>query len=136
MSGMIEIWSGRMRTALIIGLPLAWALCLFLFMNVTSPLQSGPLSVLTVFVLVYLLITSALYAGVIISHMLAGFLGWRRPLHRKKLYYLISVIGLAPVFFLALNTLGQLELKEVMLVILLLTMGCFYVMRRSRKGGL
>jgi hypothetical protein len=136
MNSITALWSGRMRAIGIIGLPFLWALCIFLFMNVTSPLQSGPLSVLAVFVLVYLLITSTLYAGIIVGHKVAGFLGWRRPLHRKQLYYLVSVIGLAPVFFLALNTLGQLEIKEVLLVILLLAMGCFYVMRRGRKGSL
>lgn len=136
MKALSAIRSGKMRVVAIIGLPFLWALCIFLFMNVTSPLQSGPLSVLTVFVLTYLFITSTLYAGVIVGHKIASFLGWKRPLHRKQLYYLVSVIGLAPVFFLALNTLGQLELKEVLLVILLLTMGCFYVMRRSKKAGL
>lgn len=136
MKGITAIWSGRMRAMGIIGLPFLWVLAIFLFMNVTSPLQSGPLSVLAAFVLVYLFITSTLYAGVIIGHKIASFLGWQRPLHRKQLYYLVSVIGLAPVFFLALNTLGQLEVKEVLLVVLLLTIGCFYVMRRGRKAGL
>lgn len=136
MKAFAALWPGKMRAATIIGLPFLWALCIFLFMNITSPLQSGPLSVLAVFVLVYLFITSTLYAGVIVGHKVASFLGWRKPLHPKQLYYLVSVIGLAPVFFLALNTLGQLEIKEVLLVILLLTMGCFYVMRRSRKEQL
>lgn len=136
MNGITKLWSGRMRAITIVGLPFVWVLSIFLFMNITSPLQSGPLSVLVVFVLVYLFITSTLYAGVIIGHKLASFLGWQRALHRKQLYYLVSVIGLAPVFFLALNTLGQLEIKEVLLVILLLAIGCFYVMRRSRKATL
>jgi hypothetical protein len=130
---LMATWQGRVRALAIVGLPLIWALSLLIFMNITSPLQNGPLSVLAVFVLAYLFITSALYAGVIVVSKLVSFLGWSKPLHRKQLYYLVSVIGLGPVFFLALNTLGQLEIKEVILVVLLLAMGCFYVLRRSRK---
>jgi hypothetical protein len=136
MKNITAIWSGKMRAITIIMLPFFWALSIFIFMNITSPLQSGPLSVLVVFVLVYMFITSTLYGSVIVGHKLARFFGWQQPLHRKQLYYLVSVVGLAPVFFLALNTLGQLEIREVLLVILLLAMGCFYVMRRSRKAAL
>lgn len=136
MNERMAAWSGRIRVIGLAGLPVVWAFALIIFMNATSPLQNGPLSVLGVFVLAYLFITSTLYAGVIVLNKLVSFLGWARPLHRKQLYYVVSVIGLGPVFFLALNTLGQLDIKEVVLVLLLLGIGCFYVLRRSRKEAM
>ena len=136
MSEFITAWSGRVKFLAIAGLPFLWAICLVIFMNITSPLQNGPLSVLAVFSLAYLFIASTLYAVAIIAFKIAHLLGWRRSLHRKQLYYLASVISLGPVLLLALNTLGQLEIKEVILITLLLTIGCFYVLRRSRKEAL
>jgi hypothetical protein len=105
-------------------------------MNITSPLQNGPLSVLAVFTLLYLFLVSALYAIAIATFKVVELLGGPHYLNRKQLYYLASVIALGPVFILALNTLGQLEIKEGVLVIVLLVLGCFYVLRRSRKEAL
>ncbi len=130
---LIATWSGRAKPLLIVGLPFLWAVCLFVFMNITSPLQSGPLSVLAVFSLFYLFLASTLYAVIRAGFKLAWLLGWHKPVHNKRLYYLVSVISFGPVFILALNTLGRLEIKEIILVTLLLIIGCFYVFRRSRK---
>jgi predicted membrane protein len=88
---------------------------------------------LLVFVLAYLVITSSFYALALLIVRLVRFLGWKRVLPAKTLYYLVSVIALGPVFVLALNTLSQLEIKDVILVMILLLVGCFYVLRRSRK---
>lgn len=129
-------WWKRVRLLALLGQPFIWAISLFIFMNVTSPLQSGPLSVLGAFVLIYLFVLSSLYAAAMVGYKIAGLIGWRKPLGRRRLYYLVSVVALGPVFILALNTLGQLEIKEVILVTLLLAMGCFYVLRRSRKEAL
>ncbi len=115
------------------GLPFLWALCLFIFMNVTSPLKNGPFSVLVAFAIIYLLITSLLYAIALASTRIALLFGKQIPLSRRRLYYLMSVLALGPVFILALNTLGQLDIKEILLVSLLLCLGCFYVLRRSRR---
>src|SRR5689334_13638872 len=111
-------------------LPIIWGLGLFIFLNVTSPLQSGPLSVLAAFVLIYLLVTSIMYVVCTLFLKVTAFLGWKKVVPPKTVYYLVSVIGLGPVFILALNTLGQLEIKDIILVVLLLVVGCFYVLRR------
>jgi hypothetical protein len=123
----------HVKTFATYGLPFVWGAGLFVFLNITSPLQSGPLSVLVAFVLVYFFVTSLLYAVARLAIRIGNFLGWKRDIPPKTIYYLVSVIGLGPVFILALNTLGQLEIKDVILVILLLVVGCFYVLRRSRK---
>lgn len=124
--------SKNVRTTIVL-LPFVWALGLFIFMNTTSPLQSGPMSVLIVFSLVYLFLVSACYASVLLFLRLGRLFGRNLKMDRRKLYYLVSVISLGPVFILALNTLGQLEVKEVLLVLALLGLGSFYVLRRSKN---
>jgi hypothetical protein len=51
-------------------------------------------------------------------------------------YYIASIVALAPVFLLALNSIGQLEVKDFILVIMLVGLACFYVIRRSRVKSL
>lgn len=114
-----------------VGLPLLWIVLLVLVVNITNPIENGPLSVLAVFILIYLSVTSVMYVvSYGVTKLLQAF-GWRSGLSSRKLYYLVSVLGLGPVFLLALNTLGQLEFKDVVLVTLLLLLGCFYVLRRG-----
>lgn len=116
----------------LVGFPILWGAGLFIFMNTTSPLQNGPLSVLFVFTLFYLLLVSSLYCFALLTIKLINFLGARIQINKRKLYYLMSVLSFGPVFLLALNTLGQLELKEVLLIAALVIVGSFYVARRSQ----
>src|SRR6266567_9336129 len=128
--------SKKARTVGVIFLPVVWALGLFVFMNTTSPLQNGPVSVLVVFSLTYLLLVSACYVAALLFVQLGRFFGWgAKKVDRRQLYYLVSVLSLGPVFILALNTLGQLEVKEVLLVIILLGLGSFYVFRRGKNAA-
>lgn len=130
---LIKTSSGRLKLFAVLGLPVLWGVALLIFINITSPLQSGPLSVLAVFTLGYLFITSVLYALTLSAYKIGRLFGWRKVVSSRQLYYLVSVIGFWPVFLLALNTLGQLEIKEVILVTLLISIGCFYVVRRGRN---
>lgn len=118
---------------ILVTLPIIWGAGLFIFMNTTSPLQNGPLSVLFVFTLFYLFIVSSFYCLALFSVKISNFLGWQIRINKRKLYYLISVLSLGPVFMIAFNTLGQLELKEVLLIIALVIVGSFYVVRRSQN---
>lgn len=131
---LIKTSSGRLKLFAVLGLPVFWGVLLLVFINVTSPLQSGPLSVLAIFALGYLFITSVLYVLILSVYKVGRLFGWQRVAAQKQLYYLVSVVGFGPVFLLALNTLGQLEVKEVILVTLLITIGCFYVVRRGRNS--
>jgi hypothetical protein len=129
----IKDWLRHARLAAIYGLPFVWGVGLFLFLNVTNPLQNGPLSVLTAFILIYLFVTSSLYAAVFSVIKVLLILKIKIRINMKTTYYLTSVIALAPVFLLALNTLNQLDAKDVILVLVLISLGCFYVLRRSSK---
>jgi len=102
-------------------------------LNMSNPLQSGPLVILVVFALLYTLIVSVLSATV---HLLGAAIGMLKPNQAftlRRVYYVISIVALAPVLFVALNTLGQLDLLETILIAVLVGLGCFYIVRRSEK---
>jgi hypothetical protein len=123
----------HINTATIYAAPVAALIALILVLNTTNPLQSGPLVILAVFVLIYVLIVTALSA---VFHLVATILRMIRPASHfsmRRGYYVVSIIALAPVLFVALNTLGQLDVLEIILIILLVGLGCFYVIRRTAK---
>lgn len=120
-------------TILIYMAPIVCLMTLMFVLNVTNPLQTGPASILLVFVMLYLLVFTTLSA---ILHIVGAV--WRvvRPGRVRSLrrgYYVLSVISIAPVLMVALNTLGQLGILEGSLILLLVGLGCFYVLRRTTK---
>ena len=124
------------RHAHVVGVYAAPFICLLalgVVLNMTNPLETGAISILLVFVLLYLLILSVLAA---LFHLFGSV--WRMVKPHKQIrmqrgYYVLSIVSLAPVLFVALNTLGQLEALEMVLIILLVGLGCFYVLRRTAK---
>jgi uncharacterized membrane protein len=111
--------------------PLVTFLALSTVLNMTNPLQSGPVIILVVFVLLYLFVVSAICAAL---QLLAAVIRMLRPASRfslRRSYYVVSILGLAPVLLVALNTLGQLDALEIVLILLLVGLGCFYVVRRT-----
>lgn len=113
-------------------LPIVWILALILVLNLTNPLHGGPLGVLVVFCLLYLCVSSLLFALVDLVMRFYALIRQRTYIADRRTYYVSSTLALAPVFMLALNTLGSLDWQEVLLVILLISVGCFYVVRQTR----
>lgn len=114
-------------------MPLFALLGLAVVLHMTNPLYTGPLSILAVFVLIYLLILSTLC---VVLRLLAAVIRLVKPQYQFPLrrgYYALSVVSLAPVLLIALNTLGQLDILECTLILLLVGLGCFYVLRRTAK---
>jgi hypothetical protein len=103
---------------------------LVVLLNRTNPLDVGPAGILLVFGLAYAFISSALYLLLTLVMMLLAYFVTIRVASRRKLYYLSSIIALAPVFLLALNSIGQLEVKDFVLVLALVGFACFYVVKR------
>lgn len=113
--------------------PIVTLLALGIVLNITTPLESGPLIILVVLLLLYAFICSLLAA---VLHSVTTILHAMRPKNRfsaRRGYYVVSVISLAPVLFIALNTLDQLDPLEIILIILLVSLGCFYTLRRTAK---
>lgn len=105
---------------------------LFFMLTIASPLAVGPAGILIVFGLLYALIFSTLYGLMLLtSTVVQKFTSVGFP-SRRKIYYMISIIAFGPVFLLALNSIGQLDTKDFILVVLFLIIACFYVSRRVR----
>lgn len=117
-------------------MPLGAFIALFIVLNVVTPLALGPAGILLVFGLIYIVVVSFSYSFVSLALSILlrfGLMKHSSLLPGRRLYYLISFMSLGPVFLLALNSLGQLEWKDFLLVLLLISIGSFYVLRKTRS---
>lgn len=132
---MIEL----IRSRWIFAIPLVSALAIFILMVQTSPQSVGPAGILLVFLLLYVFFASCLFivlhAGESIVRRLAGEDRVRRlprwGLEVKRAYYLASVVAFVPVALLAMQSLGQLQVTDVLLVAALAGLLSFYLLRVS-----
>lgn len=112
-------------------LPLVWLLLTIAVMVGTSPLQVGPAGILLVFVLFYVFASSILFDLIFFSGKAWNKMSGKSFLSARTSYFVASAIALGPVFMVALNTLGQLGIVEIILVMVLIAVACFYIVRRS-----
>lgn len=125
--------------ALIYILPILSALFLLLILNTTNPLDGGPAAILVVFILLYIVFAGLFFvllrSGVRIASRIwaqrktINAREWRIGVRRA--YYVASVLAFGPVLLLAMQSVGQLQLRDVLLVVALLSLAIFYVIKRS-----
>ncbi len=124
------------KTLLSIGLVSAGLLLVLL--NVTTPPTSGAGVVLLVFLLGYVVLvvcTTFLLWG--INRVVMKLSAELRHVHRgqglslKKSYYYASVVALAPIILISLQSVGGVGGYEVFLVMLFVVLGCVYIARRT-----
>jgi len=109
-----------------------------LFMT-TTPATAGPLGLLVIFISAYLaslgMMSFFLYGG---SHLAATFFSGfstrrpLRPLTLRRSYYYATVVAVAPVMLVGLQSVGSVGIYEVGLVILFVGIGCVYISRRTQ----
>jgi len=121
----------HLRASLIIFLPILWLTAIVMAMNLTSPIIAGPAGILFVFLLFYFFSLSTIYLILKLLLKLWVLTGRNSNFGKRKTMYLACVLALAPIFLVALNTLGEIGIVEVALVGLLVGLGCFYIVRRS-----
>lgn len=112
---------------------------LAIILQTTTPATIGPLGLLFVFILLYVAALSALtffiYALSRVAARVAISLTVRKPLQALNLrqaYYYGSVIGLAPVMLLGMQSVGAVGVYEAILVVVFAVLGCVYIAKRSR----
>lgn len=104
----------------------------------TTPDSAGALGVLAVFVLAYMLVLSVLTffiwgVSFMIARAARGVM-LRRPVERlglRRAYYFASVLAIAPVIVISLQSVSGVSGYELGLIALLAGLGCVYVAKRT-----
>lgn len=114
------------------------AIVLLFFVSTTTPATAGPLGILIVFICLYVVVFGSLTFflwGVhrIIVKLLKPFTVRRpmQPLSLQRSYYYSSVLALAPVMLIGMQSVGALTIYEVGLVAIFATIGCVYIAKRT-----
>lgn len=115
-------------------------LILLLVMNRSDPVSTGPGGILLVFIIIYLMIASLLFVTL---HWGVNFVtgqvakrGTRVSMRSyrvgvRKAYYIASAVAFGPVLLLALNSVRQLQVTDILLVVALLSLAIFYFIKRE-----
>jgi hypothetical protein len=121
---------GKFKIAVIYLLPVILFGAIIALFNETSPLRVGPLGILSVFGLVYLLVLAVLSAFAYFCMALIGHFRAIERITKRRWYSVSAIVAIAPILLLALNTTGQLAIKDVVLVLLLVSFVCFYISKK------
>ena len=112
---------------------------LFVILNLTVPSQVGAVGILAVFLLAYSIALSSttflLWASARLLSRVGRETRWLRAgeaLSFRQAYYYATVIALAPVMVISLQSVGGVGVYEIGLILLLVALGCVYVSRRLK----
>ncbi|MGB4420459.1 MAG: hypothetical protein WBI29_01500 [Candidatus Saccharimonadales bacterium] len=112
---------------------------LTILLNVTNPASAGPFGILILFVSTYV-VSVGLITGLIcifsknISRLSFIFMSRRPidPISLKNAYYYSTVISLAPIMLIGLNSVGAGSFYSTLLVIIFESIGVIYVSKVIR----
>lgn len=118
-----------------------WLFFILLYlMNAVDPISAGPGGILVSFILIYLIVTSLLFTilhlGVrVVSHQIvkrgSRVTARSYKMGVRKAYYIASAVAFGPVLLLALNSVRQLKLTDILLVGMFLVLAIFYISKRE-----
>jgi hypothetical protein len=113
---------------------------LIVLLQTTNPSTVGPLGLLAVFFLLYVImlgaVTELLWVGSRLVQAVGRKFTSKRPPGRLSLqrsYYFSTVLALGPVMALAMVSIGSFGVYEIILIGLFLVVGTLYVSRRSNS---
>ena len=116
------------------------AILLVVIFQTTVPAAIGPLGILFVFVLMYMLTLGVLTflifgLGNLFQRFITSLLVVKKPFQALSLtrsYYFSSVISLAPVMLIGIHSVGELGFYDVLLVAIFVAISCVYVAKRTQ----
>lgn len=120
--------------------PILSIIALFMLWNSTNPATVGPLGILTVFILLYIFWASIFFIFLHISFKIIERVDWIKAVlggkhspkfKHQKAYYTASILAFIPVLLLAMQSVNQLTLRDIGLVILFVALAIFYVIKRT-----
>ncbi len=113
------------------------AIALVFLLNQTTPNQAGPLGVLIIFFLMYVValggVTFVLHGGSRLIAKLSASLTVKRPfriISLKQSYYYASIIALAPVMLIGMQSVSGINIYDILLVVFFVAIGVVYISRR------
>lgn len=135
----ISWWYSRDMLEKIVGICFVIATVLLaVLLYTTTPAAVGPVGVLVVFALMYMLalgaLTFLLFGLSNIISIFSSFITVKKPIRALTLsrsYYFSSVIALAPVMFVGMQSVGGVGGYDVLLVIFFVVIACVYIAKRT-----
>ena len=114
------------------------ALMLIVLLLTTAPADTGPLGILGFFVFLYLTALGVLtFLFQLFRILLFRFLpsqqkSWRvRDITLRQSYYYASVIAAVPVMFIAIQTVGEVGVYQILLIFFFAVIAWIYVSNRT-----
>lgn len=132
-------WYSKSMLGRILTISLTVALMLLvILLQTTTPATIGPLGILLIFVLMYVSVLCALtfllfFSSRVIAKI-SSSVTVRRPLQPMSLirsYYFSSVIALAPVMLIGMQSVGDVSFYEVVLIATFIAISCVYIAKRT-----
>lgn len=115
-------------------------LLLLVMLQTTNPSTVGPLGLLAVFFLLYIVVlgvmTELLWIGSYVFQLVGRRVMVKRPPERLSLaraYYFSTVLAFGPIIALAMQSIGSLRAYELILISIFLAVGTLYVAKRSSR---
>lgn len=122
----------------ILAITIASAAMLGILLFTTTPASTGPLGILAFFVFMYLSVLGVLtflFRGVSLLASKAPWLRSKRlrlnELTLRRSYYYASVIALAPVMIVAMQSVGEIGPYQILLVLFFIIIAWVYVTNRT-----
>lgn len=114
------------------------AIALIVLLTATEPAAIGPVGILAVFILMYMsalgVVTFLLYGGSrVISKIASSFTVKKpiAPMSFRRSYYFSSVIALAPVMIVGMQSVGGVGVYELLLIGIFELIACTYIAKRT-----
>lgn len=112
---------------------------LLIIWRFTAPTTIGPLGILVVFILMYTLALGVLTFFLLgINRLIIRIFPSRKkggvstePMTVNRAYYFASVIALAPVMFIGMQSVSEVGVYELILITLFVGIGCVYIAKRT-----
>ena len=115
---------------------MASILTLLYVFNTFDPGRVGPVGILFIFILIYLISLGVFFfvldVGLTFVLKILNKDGKKeKTVEFKKAYYIASIAAFLPVLMLGIQSVGQLQLTDVLLVVAFLSLAIFYVVKRT-----
>lgn len=115
------------------------SLCLLvIFLNTTAPSTANPFEILLIFIFAYIsslgVVTYFIFGvSYLLSYLLSLF-GISKKTYNKltfsNSYYYATIIALAPILLMGMQSVGVVNVYGLLLVLLFIFIGCLYVSKK------